>query len=85
MIFWSPFENHYKMKWLPSINKAFIIIIIIIIIIIYVIATAIGWTIPRGSTEIAEHIVQRYSNRYNHSAAPKHVIWVNIASFLYAV
>ncbi len=27
-----PFENHCKMKWLSSINKAFIIIIIIIII-----------------------------------------------------
>ncbi len=26
-----PFENHCKMKWLPSVNKAFIIIIIIII------------------------------------------------------
>ncbi len=29
---WWPFENQCKMKWLPSINKAFIIIIIIIII-----------------------------------------------------
>ncbi len=28
---WWPFENHCKMKWLPSINKAFIIIIIIIL------------------------------------------------------
>ncbi len=27
---WWPFENQSKMKWLPSINKAFIIIIIII-------------------------------------------------------
>ncbi len=25
---WWPFENHCKMKWLPSINKVFIIIII---------------------------------------------------------
>ncbi len=32
---WWPFENHCKMKWLPSINKAFIIIIIIIIITTY--------------------------------------------------
>ncbi len=27
MTFWWPFENHCKMKWLPSINKAFIIIL----------------------------------------------------------
>ncbi len=33
---WWPFENHCKMKWLPSINKAFIIIIIIYLYNVYV-------------------------------------------------
>ncbi len=32
--------------------------------------TMIGWIIPHGPTEIAEHIVWRYSSRYNHSRCP---------------
>ncbi len=35
--------------------------------------------------EIDKHIVLRYSNGYNHSSAPKHGIWVNIASFVYTI
>ncbi len=48
-------------------------------------AAAIGWTIPCDSTEIAEHIVQRYSNQYNHSADPKRGMWINIVSFFYTI
>ncbi len=45
----------------------------------------LNYTIPHGSTEIAEHIVRRYLNRYSHSAALKHGIWINITSFFYTL
>ncbi len=39
--------------------------------LIYVIATAIGWTIPRGPTEIAEHMAWRHSSWLTHSCSPR--------------
>ncbi len=51
-------KKNFDGWWAPSLS---------VITKVSSIAAAIGWTIPCDFMEIAEQIVRRYSNRYNHS------------------